>query len=172
AVSIAVNSISPSLASPMRRSRVTPGWSSTSATRLPISRLNSVLLPTLARPTIATEKRMGDEARATGAAPGFASDLTQRDPGQGEGWACGCALGHGVGAGACCGGCCPGHGAGAACCGAGCCGGGCCACAGHGACACCTGGACGAACGCGAGRGGRAGFGRLTLATFGFGFGL
>ncbi len=42
------------LASPSRRSRVTPGRSSTSAMRLPTSRLNSVDLPTLGRPIIAT----------------------------------------------------------------------------------------------------------------------
>src|SRR5689334_725921 len=44
-------------ASPSRRSRVTPGWSSTSARRLPTSRLKSVDLPTLGRPTIATVGR-------------------------------------------------------------------------------------------------------------------
>ena len=37
-----------------RRSRVTPGVSSTIATRLPIKRLKSVDLPTLGRPTTAT----------------------------------------------------------------------------------------------------------------------
>ena len=44
-------------ASPSRRSRVTPGRSSTSATRLPTRRLNSVDLPTLGRPTMATVGR-------------------------------------------------------------------------------------------------------------------
>jgi hypothetical protein len=38
------------LASPKRRSRVTPGWSSTSASFLPTRRLNKVDLPTLGRP--------------------------------------------------------------------------------------------------------------------------
>src|SRR3546814_9006708 len=41
-------------ASPSRRSRVTPGRSSTSASFLPTSLLNSVDLPTLGRPIIAT----------------------------------------------------------------------------------------------------------------------
>src|SRR5437870_12462642 len=40
--------------SPWMRSRVTPGVSRTSAFRLPISRLKSVDLPTLGRPTMAT----------------------------------------------------------------------------------------------------------------------
>ena len=59
AVSIAVKARSPSRASPSRRSRVTPGRSSTSARRLPTRRLNSVDLPTFGRPTMATEKVMG-----------------------------------------------------------------------------------------------------------------
>ncbi len=59
AVSITVNSRSPSRASPSRRSRVTPGRSSTSASRRPTSRLNSVDLPTFGRPTMATVKLMG-----------------------------------------------------------------------------------------------------------------
>ena len=54
AVSITRNSRPISLASPSRRSRVTPGRSSTSARRLPTSRLNRVDLPTLGRPTMAT----------------------------------------------------------------------------------------------------------------------
>ena len=41
-------------ASSSLRSRVTPGWSSTMAACLPITRLNSVLLPTFGRPTITT----------------------------------------------------------------------------------------------------------------------
>ena len=54
AVSTASN-VSPARpASPMRRSRVTPGWSSTSASRFPTSRLNSVDLPTLGRPMMTT----------------------------------------------------------------------------------------------------------------------
>ena len=59
AVSITVKSRSPSRASPSRRSRVTPGRSSTSATRRPTSRLNKVDLPTLGRPTMAMVKLMG-----------------------------------------------------------------------------------------------------------------
>src|SRR5579884_750194 len=53
AVSITRNSSPSRLAFPSRRSRVTPGRSSTSARRLPTSRLNSVDLPTLGRPTMA-----------------------------------------------------------------------------------------------------------------------
>ena len=45
-------------AAPSRRSRVTPGVSSTSASRRPASRLNSVDLPTFGRPTMATVKLM------------------------------------------------------------------------------------------------------------------
>ena len=45
------------VASASRRSRVTPGLSSTIASRLPDSRLNSVDLPTLGRPMIATTGR-------------------------------------------------------------------------------------------------------------------
>ncbi len=58
AVSIAVKVRSPSRARPSRRSRVTPGRSSTSARRLPTRRLNSVDLPTFGRPTMATVKLM------------------------------------------------------------------------------------------------------------------
>jgi hypothetical protein len=54
AVSTASNSSPSSPASPNRRSRVTPGWSSTSASFLPTSRLNSVDLPTLGRPMMTT----------------------------------------------------------------------------------------------------------------------
>ncbi len=54
AVSTIVKSSPSRCASPMRRSRVTPGWSSTSASFLPISRLNSVDLPTLGRPMMMT----------------------------------------------------------------------------------------------------------------------
>ena len=65
AVSITRNSSPSSFASPSRRSRVTPGRSSTSARRLPTSRLNSVDLPTLGRPTMATVgKRHGGAAIA------------------------------------------------------------------------------------------------------------
>src|SRR5690606_6834114 len=42
-----------------RRSRVTPGVSSTSAILRPTSRLNSVDLPTLGRPTMATSAPIG-----------------------------------------------------------------------------------------------------------------
>src|SRR5690606_40041441 len=45
----------------MRRSRVTPGRSSTSASLRPTRRLNSVDLPTLGRPTMATVKPMGED---------------------------------------------------------------------------------------------------------------
>ena len=62
AVSIAVKARSPSRARPSRRSRVTPGRSSTSARRLPTSRLNSVDLPTFGRPTMATVKLMTKRA--------------------------------------------------------------------------------------------------------------
>ena len=41
-------------ASTILRSRVTPGWSSTMATRLPTVRLTKVDFPTLGRPTTAT----------------------------------------------------------------------------------------------------------------------
>ena len=56
AVSITVKVRSPSCASPSRRSRVTPGRSSTRARRRPTRRLNRVDLPTLGRPTMATVK--------------------------------------------------------------------------------------------------------------------
>src|SRR5947209_8764551 len=60
AVSMMVNSRSPSRACPSRRSRVTPGSSSTSASFCPTSRLNSVDLPTLGRPMMATVKDISD----------------------------------------------------------------------------------------------------------------
>src|SRR5690606_2275249 len=47
--------------SPSRRSRVTPGRSSTRAMRRPTSRLNSVDLPTLGRPTMAMTDMTGSE---------------------------------------------------------------------------------------------------------------
>src|SRR3546814_19928581 len=53
-------------ASPSRRSRVTPGRSSTSASFLPTSRLNRVDFPTLGRPIIAM---MGSFAISGGPAP-------------------------------------------------------------------------------------------------------
>ena len=59
AVSITVKVRSPSRATPSRRSRVTPGRSSTKASRLPTSRLNRVDLPTFGRPTMATVKLIG-----------------------------------------------------------------------------------------------------------------
>ena len=59
AVSMTVKRRSPKRAAPSRRSRVTPGWSSTSASRLPTNRLNRVDLPTLGRPTMARVKDMG-----------------------------------------------------------------------------------------------------------------
>ncbi len=58
AVSMMVNSRSPSRAFPSRRSRVTPGSSSTSASFCPTSRLNSVDFPTLGRPMMAIVKDM------------------------------------------------------------------------------------------------------------------
>jgi hypothetical protein len=60
AVSISVNSRSPRRPWPSRRSRVTPGVSSTSASFCPTSRLNSVDFPTLGRPMIAMVKDMSD----------------------------------------------------------------------------------------------------------------
>src|SRR5215813_6062351 len=65
AVSITVKRRSLMLAAPLRRSRVTPGRSSTRARRLPTRRLNSVDLPTFGRPTMATVKDM--VARPSGA---------------------------------------------------------------------------------------------------------
>ena len=58
AVSIRRNARSAMRPSPSRRSRVTPGRSSTSASCRPTSRLNNVDLPTLGRPMIATVKDM------------------------------------------------------------------------------------------------------------------
>src|SRR3954452_21163882 len=60
AVSITVNSRSPRRPLPSRRSRVTPGSSSTSASFCPTSRLNSVDLPTLGRPIMAIVKDIND----------------------------------------------------------------------------------------------------------------
>src|SRR6266851_5585651 len=62
-----VNSRSPSRASPSRRSRVTPGSSSTSASFCPTRRLNSVDLPTLGRPIMAIVKGMDDPCALYGA---------------------------------------------------------------------------------------------------------
>ena len=59
-MSITVNSRSPRRASPSRRSRVTPGSSSTSASFCPTSRLNSVDFPTLGRPMMAIVKDIND----------------------------------------------------------------------------------------------------------------
>src|SRR5258705_4813631 len=60
AVSITGNSRSPRRALPSRRSRVTPGSSSTSASFCPTSRLNSVDLPTFGRPMMANVKDIND----------------------------------------------------------------------------------------------------------------
>src|SRR6478752_6904064 len=60
AVSMTVNSRSPRRALPSRRSRVTPGSSSTSASFCPTNRLNSVDLPTLGRPIMAIVKDIID----------------------------------------------------------------------------------------------------------------
>src|SRR3954468_24300107 len=68
AVSMIVKSRPPSLASPSRGSRVTPGTSSTSPSFYPTRRLNSVDLPTLGRPIMAILKDMGHSC-AAGAAP-------------------------------------------------------------------------------------------------------
>src|SRR6476619_2185709 len=56
-----------------RRSRVRPGWSSTSASCLPASRLNRVDLPTFGRPTMATVKDIGPFGEKT------LSDLVESD---------------------------------------------------------------------------------------------
>ena len=58
AVSISLNSRAASRPWPSRRSRVTPGLSSTMACLRPVKRLNSVDFPTLGRPTIAIEYDM------------------------------------------------------------------------------------------------------------------
>src|SRR3954469_4412880 len=58
AVATTVKERSPRRACPSRRSRVTPGRSSTSASRLPTKRLNRVDLPTFGRPTMARVKVM------------------------------------------------------------------------------------------------------------------
>ena len=63
AVSMILNRRSARRASPSRRSRVTPGRSSTKASFLPVRRLNSVDLPTLGRPIIASEKDISDLPR-------------------------------------------------------------------------------------------------------------
>src|SRR6202046_5736658 len=68
AVSTMVKERSASLPSPSRRSRVTPGSSSTSASLRPTSRLNSVDLPTFGRPMIATLALMLFQRGAAGAA--------------------------------------------------------------------------------------------------------
>ena len=66
AVSIIRNDRSMSFASPGRRSRVTPGVSSTSASFRPAKRLNKVDLPTLGRPTMAIEKLISVSFQALG----------------------------------------------------------------------------------------------------------
>jgi hypothetical protein len=63
AVSMTVKRRSPRLASPSRRSRVTPGWSSTSASFCPTRRLNSVDLPTFGRPISAIVKAMSRQRK-------------------------------------------------------------------------------------------------------------
>src|SRR4051812_27046160 len=82
AVSMTVNSRSPSLACPSRRSRVTPGSSSTSASFCPTSRLNSVDLPTLGRPIMAMVKDIPDACALCGgpvnAAEGSALEAAAR----------------------------------------------------------------------------------------------
>ena len=70
AVSTTVKRSGPSRPSPSRRSRVTPGWSSTSASRRPTSRLNSVDLPTLGRPTMASVNGIGRAFAGPGRTPG------------------------------------------------------------------------------------------------------
>src|SRR5579872_367417 len=61
AVSMTVNCRSPSRPAPSRRSRVTPGSSSTSASFCPTRRLNSVDFPTLGRPIMAIVKGICDQ---------------------------------------------------------------------------------------------------------------
>ena len=60
------------------REGVTPGWSSTSARRLPTRRLNKVDLPTLGRPTMASVKDMA-RAIVCGRANGKDSDTVGSD---------------------------------------------------------------------------------------------
>src|SRR5260221_4936178 len=69
AVSMTVKAISPSLPSPSRRSRVTPGRLSTKARRRPTRRLNNVDFPTFGRPTMAMEKLIRCQCRAKPANP-------------------------------------------------------------------------------------------------------
>ena len=77
-------------ASPSRRSRVTPGRSSTSASFLPTRRLNSVDLPTLGRPTIATVGRRDISARPSrkrrvaSSSPRPSRDAGRRSPIRGD----------------------------------------------------------------------------------------
>src|SRR4051812_17120696 len=66
AVSMTLKTMPARFASPSRRSRVTPGRSSTSARRFPTSLLNRVDLPTFGRPTMAT---VGSGMRCAIAAP-------------------------------------------------------------------------------------------------------
>src|SRR6187549_2908178 len=88
AVSTAWNSSPSSPASPNRRSRVTPGWSSTSANFLPTSRLNKVDLPTFGLPMITTWGRadaMGEQVAAKGAVGKRNAFLPRRGRGTTEG---------------------------------------------------------------------------------------
>src|SRR5208283_1216456 len=75
AVSTTVKARSYRRASPSRRSRVTPGWSSTSASFLPTRRLNKVDLPTFGRPMIATllmkPRSLGGAVRRDEGEPAF-----------------------------------------------------------------------------------------------------
>src|SRR5262245_9048891 len=59
AVSMSRTLQAPSVVSASRRSRVKPGWSSTSASFRPTNRLNRVDLPTFGRPTMATVNGIG-----------------------------------------------------------------------------------------------------------------
>src|SRR5262245_32791456 len=81
AVSITVKVRSPSRATPSRRSRVTPGRSSTKASRLPTSRLNRVDLPTLGRPRMATVKLIGRAPAGWRSSPLHAAARRQEQPG-------------------------------------------------------------------------------------------
>src|SRR5579863_3549371 len=92
-VSMMTQGMGPRRPKPYWRSRVRPGTSATIASRVPVSTLNSVDLPTLGRPTSAT---MGSMARAyTAARPRAAALLAFgsfrrrrrfRCGGRGRGW--------------------------------------------------------------------------------------
>src|SRR5581483_3070921 len=76
-VSTTVNERPAQSASNSRRSRVTPGFCSTIASRRPTIRFTSVDFPTFGRPTIATTGIAGGA--------GIAGDVMERGPGGGSG---------------------------------------------------------------------------------------